>query len=249
MMQATRFLRGAIILGATVLALFATKAHAESEDEERRTDWSEPRRIAVPTNAGKVSGVVRLRRLPEKEKEGDDEKDPRETRLRDIEVKSLFIPKENLLWVGASGYESFFVVKDKIAALYPTAGADLSISIVNAAIPKTGRADKALSEELNIRFKKLGERPLRYQYWISLRKLFGQDAFADEQNPRAYSVPKISEISFDRGNAIITLVEKNARKSTVTFNEDLQVIAASREGQPIAVNTPVTPQKLTADKD
>jgi hypothetical protein len=234
-------------LGATVLALFATKAPAESEDEGRSTDWSKPHAITVPSDAGKVKGVVRLRRLPEKE--GDDEKDPREARLRDIEVKALFIPRKNLLWIGASGYECFFVVKDKIAALYPTAGADLSISIVNATIPRTSRSDKALGEELNMRFKKLVERPLRYQYWISLRKLFGQDAFADERNPRAYSVPKISEISFDRGNAVITLVEKNGRKSTVTFNEDLQVIAASREGHPISVNTPVTPQKLTADKD
>jgi hypothetical protein len=140
-------------------------------------------------------------------------------------------------------------VKDKIAAMYLTAGADLSISIVSAPIPKTTDPDKALREEVDARFRRIVERPLRYQYWINLRKLFGTDAFVDEHDPRLYSVPKISGISFSRGNAVITLVEKNTRKSTLTFDENLRVIAASRDGHPVPVTTPAAPQKLTADND
>lgn len=247
MIRTTRILGGPIVLATMVLALLATKAHSKSEAEERSTNWSEPRAIAVPSDGGTVKGIVRIRPLPRRE--DDDGKDPLEVRMREIDVKALFIPRKNLLWIGASEYERFFVVKDKIAALYLTAGADLSISIVSAPIPKTADPDKALSEELDARFRKIAAKPLRYQYWINLRKLFGQDAFVDEHNPRVYSVPKISGVSFNRGNAVITLVGKNPKISTLTFDGGLQVIAASRDGHPIPVNTPIAPRKLTTDKD
>jgi len=249
-MQANRIRNGASIVAtllAAGLALQATKAYPESEAEERNADWSKPRVIALPAEGGAVKGIVRIRPLPNSE--NNDGNDPLEARRPVINIKAVFVPRKNLLWVGTSEYEHFFVVKDKIVALYPTAGADLSISIVSVPVPKSADADEALHEELDRCFHRIAEKPLRYQYWISLRKLFGQDAFIGQHDPRVPSVPRISGISFDRGHAVITLAEANERSTTLTFNADLQVIAASQNGHPIPVPAPIAPQKLTNDKD
>jgi hypothetical protein len=98
-------------------------------------------------------------------------------------------------------------------------------------------------------FEKIAGRPLRYQYWINLRKLFGQDAFANDRDPRMYSVPNISGISVGPGKTIITLLENNGKKSTLTFDDELRVIAVAQDGHAIALPQPVVPQKLTTDKD
>jgi hypothetical protein len=247
MMQVNRIRQEAVMLAilvAGVLDLQATKAYSEAE--ERSTGWSKPRVIALPAEEGTVKGIVRIRPLP---KDENDENDPLEARRPVSNIKAVFVSRKNLLWVGTSEYEHFFVVKDKIVALYPTAGADLSISIVSVPIPKSADADEALHEEMDRCFHRIAEKPLRYQYWISLRKLFGQDAFANERDPRVYSVPRISGISFDRGHAVITLAEANGRITTLTFDADLQVIAASQDGHSVPVPAPVAPHKLTTDKD
>jgi len=240
---------GILLMAASLVLFLATKTFSESEAEEK-TAWGKPQVIAVPSAGGVVKGVVRIRPLPKKEGgDEDDKKDPMDARMPEIEIKSLAIPRWKLVWVGASQYEHFFVMKDKIVALYPTAGADLSMSILGASIPKSGDADDALREELERRFEKIAEHPLRYQYWISLRGLFGQDAFVDASDPRNYSVPQISGITFNHGNAVVTLLESNRKKSKLTFDPELRVIAADREGHSILVTNPVAPQKLTIDKD
>jgi hypothetical protein len=240
---------GILLVAASLVLFLATKTFSESEAEEK-TNWGKPQMIAVPSAGGTVKGVVRIRPLPKKEGEDEnDKKDPMDARMPEIDIKSLVIPRWKLVWIGASQYEHFFVMKDKIIALYPTAGADLSVSIVSAHIPNSGDADDALRDELDRRFESIAEHPLRYQYWISLRRLFGQDAFVDASDPRIYSVPRISGITFGKGNAVVALVEPNRKKSTLTFDPDLRVIAADREGHSITVTNPVAPQKLTMDKD
>jgi hypothetical protein len=202
--------------------------------------------IVVPSDNGKVKGLVRTRPLPRKK---DQEEDEVEARAPVIRVKMLFVPSKHLLWMGASEYEHFFILKDKITALCATAGADLSVSVLSVRIPKSDDGDKALLEELDRRFEKIAERPLRYQSWINLRNLFGPAAFINKHDARIYSVPEIGGVSFDHKHAVITLVEQNGMKSTITFDEDSRIIAASRDGHPISLTEPIAPQKLTTDRD
>ena len=234
------------LLSAMALCVLAATVYSESAVDERTTDWGAPHPIIVPSDGGNLKGIVRLRALPKKE--GND-KDPLEARMPEVKGKSVFVPSKNLLWIGAPEYDHFIVMKDQIVAFYPTAGADLSLSLVRAPVPKSADADKALREEMDELFEKMAGRPLRYQYWISLRKLFGQDAFANDRDPRTYSVPNISGISVGPGKMIITLLENNGKKSTLTFDDELRVIAVAQEGHAIALPQPVVPQKLTTDKD
>ena len=121
------------------------------------------------TPEGALKGVVRIRPLPKKGHDEEEEKnDPREA--REIDIKSLVIPRRRLVWVGALQYERFFVMKDRIVALHPTAGADLSISVLGGSLPKSSAtptrrfARRAGAVDLT----KSPNIPLRYQYWISL---------------------------------------------------------------------------------
>jgi len=189
---------------------------------------------------------VRTRPIPRKKGEEEDEE---EARAPVINVKMLFIPSKRLLWIGGPEYQHFFVLRDKITAVLVTAGADLSISTLSVRIPKSDDADKALLEELDTRFEKIVAIPLRYQSWINLRKLFGSAAFVNEHDARIYAVPKIADVAFDHNHAVITLVEQNGMKSTMTFDEDLRIVAASRGGHPIPLTEPIAPQKLTTDRD
>jgi len=236
---------GVLLAAAGALVFIATRALPETEEEN--TDWSNPKTIVAPSDSGNVKGIVRIRPLPRKEHE--EEEDPLEAKKVRGNVKSLFVPRKNLLWIGAAEYEHFFVMKDRIAALSVTAGADLSLNIVRAPIPKSSNADKALREEMDAWFKKVDERPLRYQYWIDLRRLFGRDAFLDEHNPDGNAVPSISKIVFDKGNAVVTLVGKDGGVFTLTFDQNLQVVAASQNGHPVPMAGPVALGKITADVD
>jgi hypothetical protein len=234
-------------VATSAVLLLATRTYSESDASEK-TDWGKPQVIAVPSAEGALKGIVRIRPLPKKEHDEEEEKnDPRES--QEIDIKSLVIPRRRLVWVGALQYERFFVMRDRIVAVYPTAGADFSISVLDGSIPKTGDVDETLRDEVNQRFEKVGEHPLRYQYWISLRRLFGPGAFVDATDPRIYSVPRISGITFNRGNAVVALVEPDGKKSALTFDGDLRVIAASRDGISMTVTNPVVPRKLTVDKD
>ncbi len=237
---------GVLLAAAGALVFIATRALPEKEEEN--ADWSNPKTIVAPSDSGNVKGVERIRPLPKKEHEEEDE-DPLEAKKVRGNVMSLFVPRKNLLWIGAPEYEHFFVIKNKVVALSVTAGADLSLNIVSAPIPKSTDADKALREEMDARFKKVVERPLRYQYWIDLRKLFGDDAFIDEHNPGGSAVPRISKIVFDKGNAVVTLVGKDGGVFTLTFDQNLQVVAASQNGHPVPMANPVALGKITADVD
>jgi hypothetical protein len=240
-------LRSAIFLTVfSAPALLAPNIYSAQDRDESKTDWSPPHMIPVPSVNGNVKGLVRTRPLPRK---GGQEEDEQESRVPVINVKMLFVPSKHLLWMGASEYDTFFVLKDKITALHATAGTDLSISVLNIQIPNSDDPDKALLEELERRFEKIAERPLRYQSWVSLRKLFGPAAFTNEHDARIYSVPKIAGVSFDHDRAVITLMEQNGMKSTMTFDADSRIVAASRDGHPISLTEPITPQKLTTDRD
>jgi hypothetical protein len=241
-----RLHNGIFLMVSSALALLASNACSAQDRDASNTDWSPPQVIAVPSENGKVKVLVRTRPLPRKKGQEEDEE---EARAPVLNVKMLFIPSKRLLWIGGPEYQHFFVLKDKITALLVTAGADLSISTLSVRIPKSGDADKALLEELDRRFEKIVETPLRYQSWINLRKLFGPAAFVNEHDARIYSVPKIAGISFNHDHAIITLLEQNGMKSTMTFDEDLRIIAASRDGHPITPTEPIASQKLTTDRD
>jgi hypothetical protein len=241
-----KFSNGVFWMVSGALALLAPSAYSAPDRDAPNTDWSPPHAIAVLSENGRVKALVRTRPLPRKEGQEEDE---REARAPVLNVKMLFVPSKHLLWVGGPEYEHFFVLKDKITALLVTAGADLSISTLSVRIPKSADADKALLEELDRRFEKIVKIPLRYESWINLRKIFGPAAFINEHDARIYSLPKITGISFDHEHAVITLVEQDGMKSTVTFDGDLRIIAASRGSHPISITEPIAPQKLTTDQD
>ena len=237
---------GIFLMLSVAVALLVPNTYPAQDRDASNTDWSPPHVIPVPSENGKVKVLVRTRPVPRK---NDQENDEREARDPVINVKMLFVPSKHLLWIGGSEYEHFFVLKDKVTAVLVTAGADLSMSTLSVRIPKSDDADKALLEESGRRFEKVVESPLRYQYWINLRRLFGPAAFINEHDARIYSVPRIAGVSFDHDHAVITLGEQNGMKSTMTFDEDLRIIAASRDGHPISLTEPIAPQKLTTDRD
>ena len=136
---------GILLIVSSVLALLVPNAYSAPDLDETNADWSPPRTVAVPSESGKVKGIVRTRPIPRKKGQ---EKDEEEARAPVINVKMLFVPSKHLLWMGASGYECFFILKDKIAALSTTAGADLSISVLAVQMPKSDDGDKEFLEEL-----------------------------------------------------------------------------------------------------
>jgi hypothetical protein len=237
---------GILLIVSSVLALLVPNAYSAPDQDETNADWSPPRTIVVPSESGKVKGIVRTRPIPRKEGQ---EKDEEEARAPVIHLKMLFVPSKHLLWIGASEYESFFILKGRIVALFATAGADLSISASTVQMPKSDDDDKEFLEELDRRFEKVAERPLRYQSWINLHKLFGPAAFINVHDARIYSIPKIAGVAFDHDHAVVTLLEQSGIKSTMTFDKDLRVIAASSDGHPVSLTEPIAPQKLTADRD
>src|ERR1017187_10453669 len=150
-----KLLAGILLIVSSVLALLVPNAYSAPDLDETNADWSPSRTVAVPSESGKVKGFVRTRPLPRKEGQ---EKDEVEARAPVINLKMLFVPSKHLLWVGASEYECFFILKGKIFALLATARADLSISASTVQMPKSDDDDKEFLEDLDRQFKKVAER-------------------------------------------------------------------------------------------
>lgn len=169
-------------------------------------------------------------------------------RMNTAPIESLVLPTKNLLWVGSSNYQYFFLLNNKIVGLRPVDGPELWVCYSTTNLISSVDITNVVDKHVSKRLRKLSEDPLRSDYILTLRRVFGVKPFVNESTWRTPVVPTIEGVTFENEEAILHLHILGGN-FTVTLDGDLEVMEASQEGKPVALHGKIPLYKLTADPE
>ncbi len=210
-------------------SLVALEALESLDKDMSANNWSEPRDIILPSEKGTIKATVQTYEFHWKNGKGEDEQNL---------AKLVVIPSKGLAWVGRAIYENFFAFDDKIIGVFPLQGNELFINestIRDLAIDEKSRAGKNLAVKKAI--VNLCADPIHLDRRISLNEILGRRPFERREDVRPSPPPKVTNISFKKSNVVIALEGANASKAFITFNRNMDPLAATLDDKQVFVKS------------